>query len=200
MRGQADRGHPDHRRPVAVLVDLGGKRRGDLRQRPLGVAPPERVLGQQAAGDVLAEPVRRPERLQPGPALPHHRVPLAHLDEQGHGREPGLGDRGGADREPVRELRRVIPLAFGVVRQIVDVLEIQAVGGQAEPLLLRPRHPLVGGRGRTRQVAALQPRPGELVRGPQLDAEHLRVPGLVVRRGEQADRLVDLAGALAELT
>ena len=182
---QADRGDPDHRRPVAVL----DRPRGDARPRP--PPAPSGSPCQSACSASSPRAMYSPNRssAQNGSSQarrPHHRVALAHLDEQGHGREPGLGDRwwrgpGTRPRAPPRDPTCLRCSAPGS--------GCTAGPGRRAPgraLLLRPRHALVSGRDRARQVAALQPDPGELVRGAQLDAEHLRVPGLVVRRGEQA--------------
>ena len=58
--------------------------------------------------------------------------------------------------EAVRQLLRVIPAAVGVVRQVVQVLQVQAVRGQAEPGRLGAQHALVRGRAGLGQVPALQ--------------------------------------------
>ncbi len=156
------------------------------------------MLGQQPAGDVGAESVSRPERFQPGAPLGDPLAAPGDIDEQCHRRKPRLGDAGDPHYEPVGDLLRVIPVAVGVVRKIVGVLQIKAVGRQPEASRLRQQQALVRCLARVGEVAALQVRPGQLERGPQLDAEHPGIERLPVRHGEEADRLLDLARALIE--
>ena len=92
----------------------------------------------------------------------------------------------------------VIPGAIGEVREVVQVLQVDAVLGEAEAGAVRALCALVRELRRARQVALLQLEPGELVGGAQLDAEYLRLGRLPVRRGEHRDRVGDLPRPLAD--
>ena len=95
--------------------------------------------------------------------------------------------------KPSASCLRMIPFAGGVVRQVVQVLQVVAVRAPG-----RARRPRPGARrgarsGRVVQVAPLQLHPGQLERRAQLDAQHRGAARLLVRPGEQADGVLDAA-------
>jgi len=160
-------------------VDRGAR----LGQCLLHVALPEGVLGDQPARDEPVESVRRQERLDPGAPFLHDRVAARDVDEQRHRGQGGLGKAGDPDRESVRDLLGVVPLAVGKVALEVQMLHVGAVRREAEPGLVGPLGALVRHGPARGQVAVLQVRPGEVVRRPQLHPEHLGLAGLLVRLG-----------------
>jgi hypothetical protein len=84
------------------------------------------------------------------------------------------------------------------VRLEVQVLHVKAVGREAQPGLGGTPHTLVGDGSGTGELAALQLRPREVVRGPQLDAEDPGLAGLGMRGREQLDRFLVATIALAQ--
>ena len=144
-RAQGDHGRPDGGRVITPRRFEGDVDRGlGLGQGLLGVALPQGVLGEQPARDEPVEPVGRQERLDPGAPLRRDRVAPRDVDEQGHGGQLGLGNAGDPDREAVRDLLRVIPLAVGEVALEVQVLHVQAERREVEPGLVGPLGALVG--------------------------------------------------------
>ena len=94
-RGQPDDRGADDGRTVAVFVGVGPDGRLGFLQRGGGVALPQGTLGEQAAGDIDAEPVLRPQRLQPYAPLGGNRPAPGHVNEQGHRRQQGFFTRRG---------------------------------------------------------------------------------------------------------
>ena len=80
----------------------------------------------------------------------------------------------------------------------MHVLQVQAIGGEAETGGLSALHPLVRDGGRVVDVPTFQLGTGQLERGTQFDAEHLGLEGLEMRHGKHLDRADGLARTLGE--
>ena len=80
----------------------------------------------------------------------------------------------------------------------MQVPQVEAVGREAQPLLLRPAHPLLRDPGGRRQLARRLVLQGEVERGAQLHFEHPGSRGLLEGLGEEADGRVRVALAGAQ--